>query len=123
MPTNRTPIARRLTPQITAVALDAFRRLVALESECIGPPGCEPFRRCAPCDEWWTQQGIIHRELGLRPWEMAVEYPGMGEWEPDEAACARWRAFEEAASEGLETTSKPRRGRGKRARQEPAPIA
>ena len=23
----------------------------------------------------------------------------MGEWEPDEAACARWRVFEEAASE------------------------
>ena len=84
---------------ITPRALEAFRRLVALEAECIGPPDCEPFRRCAACDEWWTQQGIIHRELGLRPWEMAVEYPGMGEWPPNDAACRLWALFDEAASE------------------------
>jgi hypothetical protein len=110
MTTNRTPLARRSAAQITPRALAAFRRLVALESECIGSPDCEPYRRCSACDEWWVQQGIIHRELALKPWEMAVEYPGMGEWEPDEEAMARWRAFEEAASE-------PRRGRRKRARR------
>jgi hypothetical protein len=110
--TNRTPIRRPATAQITPTALEAFRKLRQCEAQCSGPPVCEPFRRCAACDEWWTQQGIIHRELGLRPWETAVEYPGMAEWEPNEAACARWRAFEEAASE-----PEPRRGRRKRARR------
>jgi hypothetical protein len=122
MTTNRTPIARRSAVQITPTALDAFRRLVELEAECIGEPGCEPYRRCAACDEWWRMQWIIHRELGLKPWEMAVEYEGMGEWEPNEAACARWRAFEEAAS-----APEPRQGRRKRAGRSradaPEPVA
>ena len=48
MTTNRTPIARRLTAMITPVALDAFRRLVALESECVGPPECEPYTSGVP---------------------------------------------------------------------------
>jgi hypothetical protein len=97
--TRRTLLARRSTAMITPTALDAFRRLVALESECVGPPGCEPYQRCAACDEWWVQQKIIHDELGLKPWEFAVEHENTGDWPADEGARARWDAFEEAARE------------------------
>jgi hypothetical protein len=112
--TNRVPIARRSTAQITPAALEAFRRLVALESECVGPPACEPFRRCAACEAWWVQQGIIHSELGLRPWEFAVEHENTGEWPADEGARTRWKLFEEAAA-----MSEPSRRR-QRAAPEPA---
>jgi hypothetical protein len=56
-----------------------------------------------------VQQSVIHRELGLKPWEFAVEYPGMAEWEPNPAAVARWKLFEQAVS-----ASEPRRGRRRR---------
>jgi hypothetical protein len=120
VPTNRTPIRRPATGQITARALGAFRRLVALESECIGPPDCEPYRRCSTCEQWWVEQRTIHSELHLRPWEMAVEYEGMAEWEPDPAAVSRWRLFEEAAREPesrfrhVAKPDKPKRRRCKR---------
>jgi hypothetical protein len=99
MPTNRTPLARRSAAQITPRSLEAFRRLVALEAACVGPPKCEPYKRCAACEAWWVQQKIIHDELGCKPWEMAVEHANTGEWPADEGARARWRLFEEAARE------------------------
>jgi hypothetical protein len=40
------------------------------------------------------------RELSLPCWHFpAVEYPGMGEWPPNDAACRLWALFDEAASE------------------------
>ena len=70
MTTNRTPIARRSTAMITPVALDAFRRLVALESECVGPPECEPYTSgVPPAMSGGGCNGLIHRELALKPWE------------------------------------------------------
>jgi hypothetical protein len=98
--TRRSRIERSLRQRITPVALDAFRRLVAFEAQCVGPPGCEPYKRCAACDAWWQQQGIIHRELSLRPWHFpAVEHENTGEWPANEAARALWRAFEQATRE------------------------
>ena len=115
MPTNRTPIVRRSTATISPRALEAFRRLVALESQCTCPPDRQPV--CAACDEWWRMQSVIGRELHLRPWHFpAVEYEGMADWPPNEAARALWRLFEQAASE-----PEPRRGR-KRARREPESV-
>lgn len=90
MTTNRVPIARHGTPQITPRALEAYRKLRALE---IG------------CDAWWDAQFEIHRALNLRPWEMAIDWPGLGEWEPDPAAVARWQMFEQAAREPTATLS------------------
>jgi hypothetical protein len=100
---------------ITPVAMAAFRRLVALESECAGPPACEPYRRCAACEEWWVQQKIIHDELGCKPWEMAIERENTGEWPADEGARRRWKLFEAAASE---PEPRGRRKRVRRARTE-----
>jgi hypothetical protein len=123
--TRRVPIARRSAAQITPAALEAFRRIRLLETQC----ACSPVdwegaywkhEPCPACDEWWVQQGIICRELALKPWHWpAVEDPEMdnpypegsfaaAEWRPNAAACALWRVFDEAASE-------PRRGRRKRA--------
>ena len=111
MSTNRIPLARRSTAPITPTALAAFRRLVALESECVGPPECVPYTRCAACDEWWQQQKIIHDECNLKPWHYpAVEHEGTGDWPPNEAARALWRLFEEAAAEPEPRRRK--RGRG-----------
>jgi hypothetical protein len=107
--TRRTPLARSSAAMITPRSLAAFRRLVALESECVGPPECEPYKQCSACDQWWVQQKIIHDELHLRPWEFAVEHENTGEWPADEGARARWRLFEEAAA-----APEPRRGRRKR---------
>jgi hypothetical protein len=105
--TRRVPLARRSAAMITATALAAFKQLRALEAQCTGPPDCEPLRRCAACDQWWAQQKIIHDELALKPWHYpAVEYEGMGDWPPNEAARALWRAFEEVARE-----PEPRQGR------------
>ena len=56
--TRRIPLARRSTAMITPRALEAFRRLVALENECIGPPDCEPLSSAVrACDEWWVHAG------------------------------------------------------------------
>jgi hypothetical protein len=108
--TRRVRIDRSLRQRITPRALEAFRRLKQCAAECIGEPECVPYQRCASCEAWWVQQKIIHTELALKPWEFAVEYEGMAEWEPDPAACARWRMFEEAARE---PEPRPRRrGRG-----------
>ena len=101
--TRRTPLNRRSTAMITPTALEAFRRLVALDGE-FG-------------DEWWAAQWTIHRECGCKPWEMAVEYPGMGEWPLDEAAYARWRAFEEAASAPTGENSPVAKRTGRRKRE------
>ena len=45
--TARRPLARSSAAMITPRALEAFRRLEALEAECVGPPECEPYKRCA----------------------------------------------------------------------------
>jgi hypothetical protein len=82
VPTNRTPIRRPAAATITPRALEAFRRLVELEAQCVGPPECEPYKRCAACDQWWVEQWTIRRELGLKPWEFAVEREGTGDWPP-----------------------------------------
>src|SRR4051812_31840606 len=106
--TRRVRIDRSLRQRITPAALAAFRRLKQCAAECIGPPACEPYKRCEACEEWWVQQKIIHTELALKPWEFAVEYEGMAEWEADPAACARWDAFEEAAREAEPRTQRKR---------------
>jgi hypothetical protein len=110
VPTNRTPIRRPAAATITPRALEAFRRLVELEAQCVGPPECEPYKRCAACDQWWVEQWTIRRELGLKPWEFAVEREGTGDWPADEAVRARWRLFEQAAAEPEPRRRK--RGRG-----------
>jgi hypothetical protein len=113
--TRRTPIARRPGVQITAAALEAFRRLRVLETQCTCPPDREPV--CAACDEWWKMQGIIGRELALKPWHFpAIEHENTGDWPINHEARRLWALFEETASE-----SEPRRRR-KRVRREPEPV-
>jgi hypothetical protein len=115
--TRRVPISRRSTAPITPAALEAFKRLVVLDAQCVGEPGgCIPHQRCASCDSWWHMQGIISRELHVRPWIWPACEPaqGRGEWTPAPEAVALWDAFEQAAHE-----PEPRRGRRKRA-AEPA---
>jgi hypothetical protein len=48
-------------PQITPAALEAFKRMEAAKTD----------------DEWWAAHSILHKELGLPPWEWpAFEIPG-----------------------------------------------
>jgi hypothetical protein len=101
MTTNRTPIARH-PAQITAAALAAFKQLRVLEAACPGEAGgCVPHQRCASCDSWWHMQGVIARELHVRPWIFPACEPadGRGEWTPAPEAVALWDAFEEAGRE------------------------
>jgi hypothetical protein len=122
--TRRVPLARRSAAQITPAALDAFRRIRLLETQCT----CLPrdwqgeygkHEPCSACDAWWTQQGILCRELALKAWHWpAVEHPqaenpypegsaAAERWHPNVEARSRWRLLDAAASE-------PRRGRRKR---------
>ena len=135
--TRRVPLARRSAAQITPAAMEAFRRIRSLEAQCT----CLPrdwegeywkHEPCPACDEWWTQQSMICRQLSLRPWHWpAVENPqaenpypegsaAAASWRPDAEARALWRVFEEA-EKGIckvDTLGEPRRGRRKRAIRE-----
>jgi len=73
MSTKRTPLARPLRHSISETALEAFRRMCELESQCTCPPrdwGGEYWKhqQCAACDAWYDQHGILHRELAMPPW-------------------------------------------------------
>jgi hypothetical protein len=123
--TRRVPLARRSAAQITPTALEAFRRIRLLETQCTCLPRDGEYWKhepCPACDEWRTQQGILCRELAVKAWRWpAVEHPqtanpypegsaAAASWRPDVEARTLWRVLDEAASE-------PRRGRRKRARR------
>jgi hypothetical protein len=115
MPTNRIPTRRHpRRPRISARAIELFDELRSLP--CICPErdwsreNYWKWQQCAFCDERGRLQGLIHTELGLKPWEDAIENPAavspypVGSWayehdKPDEAARARWRMLEQASKE------------------------
>lgn len=122
MSTKRRRINRpvRRPDQFSPAALDAFRKMVALECTC--PPRDwegkywehEP---CAGCEEWWQHHRILHRELRLSggredwpairnpnarsPYPEGCEADKHWKSEPKLEAQERYRALAEAA--GLET--------------------
>jgi hypothetical protein len=103
MGSKRTPINRETRRQITPVAIEAFKRMEQLRTQC----GCllmKHGRRCSACDEWWKQHSILHDEVGAKPWEWPAfldpddtnPYPPVSqaarEWEKERAQ--RPEAFE-----------------------------
>jgi hypothetical protein len=119
MVTNRRQRRRSSRPpSFTPAALEAFRKLHALEDQCTCPERdwngeYWKHQQCAACDAWWEQFGIIHDELRLQPWDFAVQHPdatsGYPEgcqadknWKPDLEAQARYRALAAACGISLE---------------------
>src|SRR5262249_55603802 len=76
MATKRIPINRLARgPRFTAEAIEAFRRMHALESQCTCTADVE--ESCAACDAWWDHHRVLFHELRLKPWEFpAVQIPG-----------------------------------------------
>jgi hypothetical protein len=103
MGSKRTPINRETRRQIMPVAIEAFKRMEQLRTQC----GCLLMKhgwRCSACDEWWKQHSILHDEVGAKPWEWPAfldpddtnPYPPVSqaarEWEKERAQ--RPEAFE-----------------------------
>jgi hypothetical protein len=68
MGTKRTPIHRDTRQQITPAAVEAFREMEKLRTQC----GCllmKQGRRCSACGEWWKQHSILHDAVGAKPWQ------------------------------------------------------
>jgi hypothetical protein len=62
-------------PKFSAKALDAFRAMHALESQCTC--SADSRKPCAACEAWRDQDRILFFELKLTPWQFpAVERPG-----------------------------------------------
>jgi hypothetical protein len=124
MPTNRIPIRhRRPGPRITAEAIRLFDQLRRLPCECPERDwSCENYWKwqpCSYCEEAARLNWEIHRELGLKLWETAVEdpdarnpYPAFSyaarNWPPDVEAQKRWQALA-AASRAQRRAAKERR--------------
>src|SRR5262249_59360095 len=91
MPTNRTPINRPPRADITLRAMELFVQL----------------QRCADRKERGRIESALHRELGLKLWELAVVKPGTpcpyspGAFNYDHWGDAemRWRVLEQATRE------------------------
>jgi hypothetical protein len=112
--TRRARISHPLRQRFTLAALDAFRRMKWLETQCTCPPRdwageYWKHQQCSACDQWYEQHNIMHRELSMPPWRWpCVESPhaqnpfpegspAAANWAPDKNAQALWRALDEAA--------------------------
>jgi hypothetical protein len=77
------PIKKRMPKgrnfQITPAAIEAFRRMEAIECTCEPIDWSEKYWERAPCsgcDRWWEHHSTLHGELQLKPWHWpAFEYP------------------------------------------------
>lgn len=115
MTTKRTPIKRQGVTQITERAVELFREMERLRTQCSCLPidwQNEYWRRdeCDACAKWWDVHFQLHTELGLRPWSSwpCVENPraenpyprgsvAAQKWRKDPEAVARYRALASAA--------------------------
>jgi hypothetical protein len=82
MPTRRTPRRPNFRPQLTPAAIEAFRRLITLDSD-------------SDREEWWACEDIISRELHCKVWEYpCIKDPSeTAKHDGDRLAQARWAAL------------------------------
>jgi hypothetical protein len=102
-------------PKFTQAVLQAFRRYEELTRECTCRVGSQwKPRPCAACEERTTIEAVLQHELGLPPWERAIQHPNTVSpypkgshadkgWKSKSAAQARYLALEAAcdAKDGL----------------------
>ena len=102
MATKRTPIGRPPLGRFSSAALDAFRELQKLgEAKCTCTIARKRYGKlCAACRKWSEQRWILHRALGLMPWQRTIdERPSnvvsisAADLRPDPEAQARYRAL------------------------------
>jgi hypothetical protein len=106
MTTKRRPLKPSPVRRITPEALEAFRNM----------------QLCSTSAEWWEWHAILHRALGLKPWQWpAIEHPESAApypagspaafaWKPDLEARERYRTLEEAGgAEGADLGVPPAR--------------
>lgn len=72
--TNRTPIQRRPTVQVTKRAIELYVVMGKLRCTCPQPkpPTHSP---CPGCERWYDLHGELHVELGCKPWEYPCVVP------------------------------------------------
>jgi hypothetical protein len=115
MTTKRIPIARPRRAQITPLAIRLFTEMAAISCTCApcdgGDEHWERHEECAGCKTWRKLHGLLHQELGCRPWEWPCIRPPETEctyppdspadqtWRPEEQAQRLWRILEQAAHE------------------------
>jgi hypothetical protein len=102
MVTKRVPLKRDLRRRITPEVVAAFKRMQAADAACDCAEKHERREDWWPCehrDEWWEAHRIIHRALGMKPWNWpCVLKPGSKlHGDDDEKAVERWRQIEEVA--------------------------
>jgi hypothetical protein len=95
MTTTRTPLEPPTRIEISEGAVQLFLEMEALRQSCC----CEPVdpdqywlhEKCAACVTRRKVHVELHRELGLRPWDMIL-----GLWSPGKPL---WRALQAATRE------------------------
>ena len=113
MTTKRTRTPRNAKTQITDKAVELFRQMQQLKTECT----CEPrdwspanywrHQLCTACEQWSQLSSQLHSELQLRPWDETIQNPAalcpypfntvaQRNWRLDPEAVARWHALEAA---------------------------
>jgi hypothetical protein len=98
MPTNRRPFSRDRQPPFPPEAIEAFRKMVALEDQFETWPPADPH-----FDAWADQHWLLHQALHLKPWNWwAVEPPNVEGPENSRGARARWCALAQAAGIEIE---------------------
>jgi hypothetical protein len=99
---------------ITPEAIRLFEAMERIECTCAPRDWDGKYwehEPCPGCDRWWKLHGMLHRELGCKPWDWpCIEHPdsvsGYPEgseaskrWRPNMEAQELWKALDAAARE------------------------